>query len=211
MFGHIRGTVSKTLTNLWALKFLLLNKVHIFQCMVKIFYMDFQRVPLKVHTKYLNPYIERCNFHTLLKISRVYMCFWDAPQFWPLMACLQGTHNEALIDVEDCLSFLQPRHPYLITRYLNFTLKHYNKTAIFCFVFFCTHWHCNIILLWGCGQEMWFNSLWPVDAIWRYRSKSTLVQVMACFLMASSHYPNQCWLINDYVLWHSHSRLLSNF
>ena len=38
------------------------------------------------------------------------------------------------------------------------------------------------------------NSLWPSDAIWQYRSGSTLAQVMACCLTASSHYLNQCWL-----------------
>ena len=34
------------------------------------------------------------------------------------------------------------------------------------------------------------NSLWPSDAIWRQGSMSTLVQVMACCLMAPSHYLN---------------------
>ena len=38
------------------------------------------------------------------------------------------------------------------------------------------------------------NSVWPRDAIWRHRSGSTLTQVMACCLMAPSHYLNQCWL-----------------
>ena len=47
------------------------------------------------------------------------------------------------------------------------------------------------------------NSLWPSDAIWRQASRSTLVQVMACCLMAPSHYLNQCWLIISNVLWHS--------
>ena len=36
--------------------------------------------------------------------------------------------------------------------------------------------------------------LWPNDAIWRHRSVSTLAQVMACCLMAPSHYLNPCWL-----------------
>ena len=35
------------------------------------------------------------------------------------------------------------------------------------------------------------NSLWPSDAIWRYRSVSTLAQAMACSLKAPSHYLNQ--------------------
>ena len=40
-----------------------------------------------------------------------------------------------------------------------------------------------------------FNSLLPNDAIWWHRSRSTLAQVMACWLMAPSHYLNQSWLI----------------
>ena len=46
-----------------------------------------------------------------------------------------------------------------------------------------------------------FNSLWPNDAIWRQGSRSTLVHVMACCLMAASHYLNQCWLIITKVQW----------
>ena len=39
------------------------------------------------------------------------------------------------------------------------------------------------------------SSLWPCDTIWRYRSESTLAQVMACCLIAPSHYLYQCWCI----------------
>ena len=46
------------------------------------------------------------------------------------------------------------------------------------------------------------NLLWPNYAIWRQRSGSTLPQVMACCLMAPSHYLNQCWLLISEVLWH---------
>ena len=42
----------------------------------------------------------------------------------------------------------------------------------------------------------------PSDAIWHWRSWSTLVQIMACCLTAPSHYLNQCWLIISKVLWH---------
>ena len=41
------------LLNLRALKFSPLDKIHIFQCMGKIFCVEFQRYPLKFHTKYL--------------------------------------------------------------------------------------------------------------------------------------------------------------
>ena len=47
------------------------------------------------------------------------------------------------------------------------------------------------------------NSLWPSHTIWRHRLRSTLVQVMARCLTASSHYLNQCWLIISEVQWHS--------
>ena len=49
-----------------------------------------------------------------------------------------------------------------------------------------TYWVCYILSI---------NTLWPSDAIWRHRSGSTLAQVMACYLMAWSHYLNQYWLI----------------
>ena len=47
-----------------------------------------------------------------------------------------------------------------------------------------------------------FNSLWPCDAIWQYKSGSTLVQVMACCLTAPSHYQGQCWFIIIEAPWH---------
>ena len=37
-----------------------------------------------------------------------------------------------------------------------------------------------------------FNSLWLSDAIWRWRSWSTVVNALACCLTAPSHYLNQC-------------------
>ena len=50
---------------------------------------------------------------------------------------------------------------------------------------------------------VFINSLWPSDAIWRHGSVSTLAQVMACCLMAPSHYLNQFWVMISAVLWHS--------
>ena len=44
-------------------------------------------------------------------------------------------------------------------------------------------------------RGQWVNLLWPSDAIRRQGTESTLAQVMACCLMAPSHYLNQCWLI----------------
>ena len=60
-----------------------------------------------------------------------------------------------------------------------------------------------------CSLSYWwlamtgFNLLGPSDAIWRWSSWSTLVQVMICCLMAPSPNLNQCWLIICRVPWHS--------
>ena len=41
--------------------------------------------------------------------------------------------------------------------------------------------------------------LWPSGVIWWHKSRSTLAQLMACCLMAPSHYLNQCWpIINEF-------------
>ena len=59
------------------------------------------------------------------------------------------------------------------------------------------------------NQLCWVNSLRPSDVIRRQGTESTLAQVMACCLMAPSHYLNQCWLIISKVLWHYHQGALS--
>ena len=64
------------------------------------------------------------------------------------------------------------------------------------------HWITRLIIPLS-GPQYQLNSLWPSDSIWRHGSGSTLVQVMACCLMAPSHYLNQCWLLKREVRWHS--------
>ena len=56
----------------------------------------------------------------------------------------------------------------------------------------CTKMNIN---LWTSTGAIGINSLWPSDAIWWQRSRSTLAQVMACCLTAPSHYMNHYWLI----------------
>ena len=46
-------------------------------------------------------------------------------------------------------------------------------------------------------------TVWHSDTMWRFKSRSTLVQVMACELMAPSHYLNQWLFIIGKVQWHS--------
>ena len=68
-----------------------------------------------------------------------------------------------------------------------------------------------LIIIWINGDQVrygitrapWVNSLCPRDTIWWHKSGSTLAQIMACCLMAPSHYLNQCWLIRSNVQWHS--------
>ena len=50
------------LLNLRALKISMLYKNHIFQCMGKIFCVEFQRYPLKFHTKYLTHTLKDVDF-----------------------------------------------------------------------------------------------------------------------------------------------------
>ena len=54
-------------------------------------------------------------------------------------------------------------------------------------------------------RRCWWRHLPMSDDIFSSRGKnrSTLAQVMACCLMAPSHYLNQCWLTISKVLWHS--------
>ena len=52
-------------------------------------------------------------------------------------------------------------------------------------------------------RSIWsFDLLWPSNAIWRYRSRSTLAQVIACCLVPS-HYLNQCCHTINKIMWHS--------
>ena len=63
--GHFRNTYE--LLNLRALKFSIVNKTRIFQCMGKIFCVEFQRYPLRFHTKYLT--------HALQDM--IFMLYWN--------------------------------------------------------------------------------------------------------------------------------------
>ena len=78
------------LVNLRAPKFSILNKNHLFQCMGKIFCVEFQRFPLKFHTKNLTHtlkdvyFIDKWQFMSSyiyeLLYLRAHKCFWNDPQ-----------------------------------------------------------------------------------------------------------------------------------
>ena len=59
------------LLHLRALKISMLYKTHIFQCMGKIFWVEFQRVPLKFHTKY--------HTHTLKDVDFIHKWKFKSP------------------------------------------------------------------------------------------------------------------------------------
>ena len=67
------GAFKKTyeLINLGACKFSFISKLHIFQCMAKISCVEFQRFPLKFHTKYLT--------HTLKE--KIVIQYWNFRSF----------------------------------------------------------------------------------------------------------------------------------
>ena len=58
------------LVNLAARKFSKLYKNHVCQCMAKIFCVEFQRVPLKFHTKYLTIHVLRSR-----NLGRRHICY----------------------------------------------------------------------------------------------------------------------------------------
>ena len=58
--GRFKNTYG--LLNLRALKFSPVNKIRIFQCMGMIFCVEFQRYPLKFHTKYITHTLKDVTF-----------------------------------------------------------------------------------------------------------------------------------------------------
>ena len=112
---------------------------------------------------------------------------WVNPQIW---AITQNWGNHAQITQNWVLHLFLRMVIYLVT------VRIYDANRLYA----------NCIRQWfhGKGDDLAFNSLWPSDAIWRHRSWSTLAQIMACSLMAPSHYLNQCWLFISGVPRHSY-------
>ena len=85
--GRFKNTYE--LLNLRALKISMLYKNHIFQCMDKIFCVEFQRVPLKFHTKYLTHILKDIDFVHRWKFKSLdlsaHKCFWNTHH--PTLEC----------------------------------------------------------------------------------------------------------------------------
>ena len=58
-------------------------------------------------------------------------------------------------------------------------------------------WLFVLIIFYQSTSKNVINSLWPCPSVarWWHRCESILTQVIACCLMAPSHYLSQCWLI----------------
>ena len=88
---------------------------------------------------------------------------------------------------------LDPNEHISVKFYLKFKYFHSRKCV----------WTCRLRIVGHFVQGKRVNTLWRSDAIRWQGTESTLAQVMACCLTASSHYLNQCWLIISKVLCHS--------
>ena len=68
----------------------MLYENNVFQCMGKIFCVEFQRYPLKFHTKYLAHTLKDVDFIHL--DLRAHKCFWNAP-----LACYAAMVSAAMV------------------------------------------------------------------------------------------------------------------
>ena len=94
--GVLKNTYE--LLNLRALKISKLHKNHIFQCMGKIFCVEFQRVPLKFHTKYLTHTLKDVDFiFGQYKKSLVTMSKWLAISFMMKSQHMYNISNEPIV------------------------------------------------------------------------------------------------------------------
>ena len=116
-WGRFKNTYE--LVTLRAYKFSPVDKIHIFQCMGMIFCVEFQRVPLKFHTKYL-----------------IFI-------HWNIIFLLWNLENLRALRVKSSYAFLK-RPPDIREPYTRFTqiyehfqvLKTYCMFSIFFFFFF---------------------------------------------------------------------------
>ena len=97
---------------------------------------------------------------------------------WMFITCIIITQTHALQNMRIEISFFKS---WIILEKFHYFARNQHDITIVCRVY-------SIACIWR------LNSLWPSNAIWQHRSRSTLTQVMACCLTAPSHYLNQCWL-----------------
>ena len=133
------------------------------------------------------------------------LCHW--PDF-----CITAMCNRPISQIPQCICPISHNTPHWnifcsqipqCICPISHNTPHWNR--ICSNVVYCGIWDSSIVGLdWSVcsnraypiGDHCWdFDSLWPGDTIWRQRSGSTLAWVMACCLMAPSHYLDQCWLI----------------
>ena len=104
--SDLPGRFKKTyeLLNLRALKISPVNKIHIFQCMGKIFCVEFQRYPLKFHTKYLTHTLKDTILYNIgilraLRFKSLYAFLKRPPSTAPLSGFQSSRVRQYLINV----------------------------------------------------------------------------------------------------------------
>ena len=105
-WDHLKNAYE--LLNLNALKFSLLYKIQIFQCMGMIFSVEFQRVPLKFHTKYLTFILNDMFFLYNVEILRAlrFKSLWAFKKTHPSMVC-----NRPFSQIPQCISKISYNAP----------------------------------------------------------------------------------------------------
>ena len=131
------------------------------------------------------------------------------PRYWPFVRGIDRSLVTLSFDVFSDLRpnkwlskqsrhqwFEMPLHSLWRHHNMYFFIRTMGSVSLFFWLLpknFCSSWN---------RKYLHFDSLAPSDTICN-RTWPTLVQVMACFLMAPSHSLNQCWLVISEILWYS--------
>ena len=97
---------------LGALKFSLLNKLHIFQCMSENFCVQYQRVPLKSYTRYFTGRLENAFFMQCWKFKRWYTLLkhpssWKVKVFYHTSQLnTSNQHQPPYIEILEAVKFI---------------------------------------------------------------------------------------------------------
>ena len=131
---------------------------------------------------------------------------WHLNKWWPSSMMFVQDNFKEIIKALHCWACVRGIHQWLVDSSHKGTVK--QKTFPFHYIlrnvsreWLETNLHYIMVVEWYFSLQR-INSPWPSDAIRWHTSGSTLAQVMACCLLAPSHYLSQCWLIISKVQWH---------
>ena len=141
--------------------------------------------------------VHKLSLHIIFSWYPIYLLSVYVQPFSPRLVRALYSTNLVL-----CLLFgIYHRHVFIFGPYVCF--DHFErKRQLSLNLELCLYWNGKYEKF-GSSRFHPYWVLWPSDVIWQQASRSTLAQVMACCLMAPSHYLNQCWLMIIEVLWPS--------